>query len=51
MVDEELRFVSAHSARGTACENKGINIETGFHDSRLQDYPVNLENAESLYIV
>ena len=46
IVDEQLRFVSTHSSRGTACENKGINIEKGFHD--LEDYPVYLVNPEIL---
>ena len=49
IVDEQLRLVSSHSSRGTACENKGINIETGFHDFQdLQDYLVNLVNSEIL---
>ena len=46
VVDQQLRFVSSHSSRGTACENKGINIEKGFHD--FEDYPVNLVDPEIL---
>jgi hypothetical protein len=46
VVDEQLRFVSSHSSRGTACENKGINIEKGFHD--FEDYPAYLVNPEIL---
>src|SRR6185503_7492489 len=45
-LDEQLRFVRSHSSRGTACENKGINIEKGFHD--FEDYPVYLVNPEIL---
>ena len=35
IIDAELRFVGSHSTGGTACENKGINIETGFHECNL----------------
>jgi hypothetical protein len=44
--DEQSRFVTSHSARGTACENKGINIEKGLHG--FEDYLANLVNPEIL---